>query len=399
MKALICGAGIAGLSSAWWLDRLGWEVHVVEKAPALRDEGYMIDFFGAGYDAADLMGILGRLEREQYPVAEVVYVDERGRHKAGLSYALFRESQDGRLLALMRGSLERALHESLPDRVRLSFDTTVKDARAGDAGVDVVLERGGAERVDLLIGADGVHSRVRELLFAEAGEVLRFLGYHVASYFFEDAELQEALGDDFEMLSVPGREVGLYKVRGGQIAALFAHRADDARLPDDPASALRASYGDLGWHVPAVLARCPGPPSIYYDIVAQVELSRWYRDRVVLVGDACQAVSLLAGQGASMAMGGACLLASELAAHDDVGAALASYQERMKPAIAKKQAAGRKTARWFVPASATRIALRNVMIRIGQSRLFRWMLERPLAAQGESVIEPRDRERLAALAS
>lgn len=106
MKAVVCGAGIAGLSVSWWLEHHGWEILVVERAPALRDAGYMMDFFASGYDAAELMGILPQLEAVAYDVAELAYVDAEGRATSRLRYDTFRALQGGRLLALMRGDLE-----------------------------------------------------------------------------------------------------------------------------------------------------------------------------------------------------------------------------------------------------------------------------------------------------
>jgi 2-polyprenyl-6-methoxyphenol hydroxylase-like FAD-dependent oxidoreductase len=102
--------------------------------------------------------------------------------------------------------------------------------------------------------------------------------------------------------------------------------------------------------VPDVLAHCPPAGALYYDQVAQIDMPQWSTGHVVLVGDACQAVSLLAGQGASLAVAGAHLLADELAGASDVPEALRRYHARLAPAVAAKQAAGRRTAEWFCPA-------------------------------------------------
>lgn len=122
-------------------------------------------------------------------------------------------------------------------------------------------------------------------------------------------------------------------------------------------------HADLGWVVPEVLALCPSPPALYYDQVAQVELPRWSRGRVTLVGDAGLAVSLLAGQGASLAVASAKMLADELAAGGPVPDALSRYQRRLAPFVRSKQAAGRRTARWFLPSSSTQLLLRRLALR------------------------------------
>ena len=137
--------------------------------------------------------------------------------------------------------------------------------------------------------------------------------------------------------------------------------------------------------MPRLLERAEMAPSVYFDTVSQVEVPHWTRDRVALVGDACQCVSLLAGQGASMAMGAAYVMAQELDAHPgDTRAALASYEARIKPAVAKKQKAGRNMARWFVPESTARMAVRDMVLRASSSSLGGWLLKHQIA--GESVL-------------
>ena len=115
--------------------------------------------------------------------------------------------------------------------------------------------------------------------------------------------------------------------------------------------------------MPDVLEHCPPSGALYYDQVAQIHLPHWNTGRVVLVGDACQAVSLLAGQGASLAVAGAHLLAEELAGASDVPAALGRYHARLAPAVAAKQAAGRRTAEWFLPSTTSRLLLRRLALR------------------------------------
>jgi 2-polyprenyl-6-methoxyphenol hydroxylase-like FAD-dependent oxidoreductase len=159
-------------------------------------------------------------------------------------------------------------------------------------------------------------------------------------------------------------------------------------LNGGPFRELTEAYGDLDWIVPELLEHCPhGPPDLYFDVVSQVEVPRWSTGRVVLAGDSCQCVSLLAGQGASLAVAGAYVLAEELAACEgDVPSALDRYESRLRPAIRDKQAAGRRIVNWFVPASPLRLAIRDIALRLsrwpGVAALFR----RGLAAG--SVLTP-----------
>lgn len=159
------------------------------------------------------------------------------------------------------------------------------------------------------------------------------------------------------------RAVGLYAIRNGRIAVFSVHRTGDATLPKDPRAAIQSTYADLGWLVPEALTHCPSASALYYDQVSQIEMPNWSRGRVALLGDACQAVSLLAGQGASLAVAAARLLGSELGRTPTVPQALARYQSRLASVVAEKQAAGRRTAQWFLPTSPGRLALRRLALR------------------------------------
>jgi 2-polyprenyl-6-methoxyphenol hydroxylase-like FAD-dependent oxidoreductase len=358
VKALICGAGIAGLTLAWWLERDGWQITLLERAPGPRDEGYMIDFVGSGYDVAARMGMLARLRDIQTHNTVVRYVDPTGHGRGRFDYDRFAAALDGRAFTFMRGDLERVLYETLGDRVPVRYATTVDAVTEADDVVTVTLSDGTVDRVDLLVGADGIHSRVRELAFGPEQPLLRYLGFHTASYLCDDDGLRSRLGEQFLMVAAPDRQAGLYPTNDGRIAVWLTHRSADPTLPTDPRAALLGTYRAMGGVVDAALRLCPPEQGLYYDQVAQIVLDGWTRGRVTLVGDACQAVSLLAGQGASMAMGGAYVLADELRAGGPPTDAAARYERRMCASVRAKQQAGRRTANWLVPSSRWRIAAR-----------------------------------------
>jgi 2-polyprenyl-6-methoxyphenol hydroxylase-like FAD-dependent oxidoreductase len=363
VRALICGAGIAGLTLARLLDAMGWQVVLVERAAGLREEGYLIDFFGPGFDVAESIGLLPRLREKAYTVTEVNYVDQFGRPRAALNYQRMARSLDGRLLSLLRGDLARALHEGLGQRVGQRYGCTVSALDQNIDRVTATLTDGTRWSGDLLVGADGIHSTVRRLAFGSDSIYLRYLGFHTAAYTFADPHIRRRLGDQFAITDTMDRAVGLYAIRNGRIAVFTVHRSRNPALPKDPRAALQATYSDLGWLIPDTLAHCPDPPALYYDQVSQVEMPYWTTGRIGLIGDAGYAVSLLAGQGASLAVAGAHLLASELATGADVTEALSSYEARMTPPVTEKQAAGRRTATWFLPASPIQLLLRRLALR------------------------------------
>lgn len=364
MRIVIAGGGIAGLAFAQRAKAVGWDAVVVEKAPGPRTQGYMMDFFGPGYEAAEAMGVLPRLRELSYDVDAVRYLDRNGKCRAKLDYARFERAVDGRLLSIMRPDLERALREQITDGVELRYGHGITGIDNRPDGVRATLSDGSSVDADLLVGADGIHSTVRRLVFGPEERFLRYLGFHTAAYLLDDPQLHREIGHRFCLTDSTGRQLGCYGLRDGSVAVFAVHREADPALPADVRQALREVYGTLGWVASRALAHCPDPSDVYYDQVAQVETPRWSRQRVVLLGDACQAVSLLAGQGASLAMAGAYLLAAKLATAGSVEAGLAEYQRAWQPIVTDRQAAARRGAQWFLPSSGLRLRARRVALRL-----------------------------------
>ncbi|MEV0162805.1 FAD-dependent oxidoreductase [Nonomuraea fuscirosea] len=382
MKALICGAGIAGLTLAWHLERAGWEVELVERAEAFREGGYLIDFYGAGLVVAERMGLRERLTEARHPVDEVRYVDGSGRPRSRLK--LGAGGLEG-VLSLLRGDLARIIADDV--RAPVTYGTSVEAAEQDGRRVSVRLTDGTSREVDLLVGADGARSRVRELAFGDVAP--RYLGHQVAACVLTDAELSRRVGVRYQMLTEPGLMAGAYALGDDRLALLFLRREPDPELPADPAAALRRHFGHLGWILPDVLARCPEPPALYHDTVTQVVMERWHRGRIVLLGDSCQAVSLFAGHGASMAMAAAWILADELTSDAvDPADELVRYQERMEPVISEVQRFGRRFIQWMAPSHRWRIVARDLILRLaglpGGERLF----VNALSQGGHNLIPP-----------
>jgi 2-polyprenyl-6-methoxyphenol hydroxylase-like FAD-dependent oxidoreductase len=386
MKAVICGAGIAGLALASRLAAAGWDVTVLESAPSLHNEGYMVELFGSGFEASSRIGLLPAIREVSYDFDAIRWVGSGGRTSARLRYSTLQNLFDGKLLSLLRGDLQRAVLDLLPEVVELRFSQRVVQIRAPVGAVEIHLASGEVERADVLIGADGIHSRIRDLVFGDGSSWFRFLGFHTSAFVVDAPELSAELKNELHIVSVPGRQVGLFPLRRGQVAATFVRRASNSAPPRSPHEALAEGFGDLQWRVPDVLAAAKALPSFVYEQVGQVVMAHWTRGRIALLGDACQAVSLLPGQGASLSLAAAYVLGEELARDDDVKAALMRYEHRVRPPLIQMRRAGRRGADWLVPSTGTGLAARNALLRLASRPGFSRLLRPAIEAARENVL-------------
>ena len=359
MDVLISGAGIAGPCLAWWLLQGGHRVTLLEKASEPRFGGYVIDFWGKGYDIAERMGLLPRIRKVGYQVGEVALIGEDGRKTSGFGGKVFARVSGGRYTSLPRGELSRALLESVEGKAETIFGDRIRSLEQGISGVDVGFAHAPPRRFDIVVGAEGVHSVTRDLVFGPESAFERYLGYSFAAFLLDGYAARSP--DAYVMFGEPGREVLRFSLRDGATLILMIWK-DAARTPfprshDDERALLRDRFAGSGWEVPDMLARLDSAQHLYLDRVSQIRMDRWQAGRVALVGDAAFAPSFLAGQGAALAMIGAYVLAGELNRCPDAPeTAFAAYQNRLLPFMTAKQDAALRFATTFVP--STRLGLR-----------------------------------------
>ncbi|MFI7128870.1 FAD-dependent monooxygenase [Nonomuraea sp. NPDC050153] len=386
MRVLICGGGIAGLTLAYWLRRRGIEPVVVEHAPHGRLGGYGIDFFGTGYDVADRMGIIDRLMPHRLPVDSVDFVDASGRAGVRLTGEILNKIIRGPHLALMHTTLEGALLEAIQDDVEIRFGETITAVRDTGAAVEIDLASGGAQRFDLLVGADGIHSKTRELIFGPEARYARYLGCRLASYSVPD---RYGWGRVRAHYTEPGRQVIAYPTgKSGELIALFLFKSphETSASRAERLDLLRSTFRGMGWITPSVLADAPASESIFMDTMTQITLPIWHRGRVALVGDACGCMTMVSAQGVSMAMAGAYVLAEALEADRDHVGAFARYHERMHTQVRRRQRTARVFARSLVPGTWAGLIAQSLVNRLVMREAFAPMLRRQFGAG--SILAP-----------
>ncbi|HEX9881796.1 MAG TPA: FAD-binding domain [Hyphomicrobium sp.] len=360
---LISGAGIAGPTLAYWLLEQGITPTLVEKAPHLRTSGYVIDFWGLGYKVADKMRLLSTLDREGYDVSELRLVNGEGQRVGGFDAGVFRNLTGGRYLSIARSELAKLLCEKIKDRCEVIFGDEVTAIDDQGDGVRVGFRHAREGRFDAVIGADGLHSEVRELVFGPEKRFEISLGYMVATFQARGYRPRDELV--YVSYAIPGRQVARFAMRGDRTMFLFVFAADEpsgvgAHDMAAQKALLNATFRDAGWECPQILAALDKSDDLYFDRVSQIHMDAWSKGRVALVGDAAFCVSLLAGQGSALAMGAAYALAGELGRADAGSpAAFQRYEALLRPLIATKQKAALQFASGFAPKTRWGLFVRN----------------------------------------
>jgi 2-polyprenyl-6-methoxyphenol hydroxylase-like FAD-dependent oxidoreductase len=377
-SVLISGGGVAGPSLAYWLGASGYEVTVVERAPGLRTSGASaVDFRGDQLALLARMGVLGEIEAWQTGMGDQAVIDSTGRRLSTFPSALFSGEVE-----IERGDLARILYDHSKDVTRYVFGDQITALAQAPDGVDVTFARGPARRFDLVVGADGMHSAVRRLTFAEEDSHRHDLGLAIAGF-----TVPNTFGLDHSGLiyNEPGRLAMVASGRDPACAAvglMFTGTLPDYDWHDIQGCKrlVAEHFAGAGWQVPALLAALRDAPELYFDTISQVRMDRWSAGRIVLLGDAAWCPGP-GGNGTGHAMLGAYTLAGELAlAGGDHLAAYRRYEQIMRPPVAKSQKQAAGAARFLTPATERKIRNRNRTFRILSAPalrgVFGWLAKR-----------------------
>ncbi|HEX4799665.1 MAG: FAD-binding domain [Myxococcales bacterium] len=359
-KVLISGAGVAGPTLAWWLQHFGFEPSIVEIAPQFRTGGYMVDFWGKGFDLIERMGLLPEVERSGYRIKEVRFVHADGSRAGGFSTEGFQHATGGRFTSLPRSDLAGIVWRSLPSSVESRFGDEVVRLEPESDAVRVHFARSAAEKFDLVIGADGLHSRVRQLVFGSEDRFETFLGYAFAA--FTVTGYGPRTTDTYLGHAVPGRSASRVSMRDDRTLILLIWREETSALPPtDKArrALLKERFAGMGWEADRMLEALDNADDLYVDSISQIHLPRWSDGRIALVGDAAWAPSFLAGEGCGLGIMGAYVLAGELARSDGDPVAFARYESRLRQFIESKQKKAARFGGAFCPSTRFGIMFRN----------------------------------------
>ncbi|MFC7813970.1 MULTISPECIES: FAD-dependent monooxygenase [unclassified Streptomyces] len=363
---LVSGASIAGPAVAFWLRRYGFAVTVVEKSAGLRAGGYPVDVRGTAVEVARRMGILPQLREAHVESRRVTFLDADGSEAAVVHPQVVAGGVEGRDVEVRRGDLARALYGAVRDEVEFVFDDSVEALTEHEHGVDVTFRSGVRRSFDLVLGADGLHSRTRELVY---GSEQRF--HHYLGYCFTVFTMPNSFGLSHEVLmwNTPGRAAALYAVEDADEVHAFLNFAgpepgyEVLRDPEAQRDLVATTFHDAGWEIPGMVAAMRRASDPFFDTVSQVRMPRWSSGRTALVGDAAYAPSFLTGQGSSLALVGAYVLAASLAAHRDHTAAFAAYERDLRGFVELNQAQVADGDAALFPTTAASLDRRNARLR------------------------------------
>ncbi|MGW8975163.1 FAD-dependent monooxygenase [Streptomyces platensis] len=364
-KVLISGAGVAGPALAFWLNRYGFAVTVVEKAGTLRGGGYPIDVRGTALEVVRRMGILPQLKDAHIDLCRLTFLDGDSSKVASVNPYTVTGGVAGRDLEVRRGDLTGALYTAVRDDVEFLFNDSIDALDQSGHGVDVTFRGGGRRTFDMVFGADGLHSRTREFLFGPEEQFHRYLGYCFAGFTMRNTF---GLAHELMMWNTPGRAAALYAVGDSDDVHAFLNFAhpeppfDAFRNPEAQRDLVAAVFADAGWEVPGMLAAMRDADDLFFDGVSQIRMPRWSSGRVALVGDAAYAPSFLTGQGSSLALVGAYMLAGSLADRDHA-TGFAAYEHHTREFVTVNQdQVGEGDATLF-PTTAQALEQRNDILR------------------------------------
>ncbi|WP_205327151.1 FAD-dependent oxidoreductase [Glycomyces sp. YM15] len=362
--AIVVGAGIAGLAAALRLHGAGWRAVVVERAPARRSSGYMVNLIGGGFDAVERLGLAPALASRDLGTFTSVLVRADGSTKFTVPQAIVEAAQGTRAMSVFRGDLEAVLFEAVADTAEFRFGTTVTAVAQEADGVAATFSDGTTAHADLLIGADGLHSNTRRLVFGEESRFRVDMDHMVGAFPLRRVPHGLAEGSGTTFIG-PRRTAAVINLGPGRSSAFFAYRSADAEadLRRGPVPALDEAFGDLGGGVPDALVQLrKDPGGAYFDSVSQIRMDAWSSGSVVLLGDAAWCVTLFAGYGAGLALAGADRLGEALERHE-VPEATARWESRMRPEVVKRQALARRGIAQFAPPTRFHVWLSDMMMR------------------------------------
>lgn len=382
-SVLVSGASLAGPALAHWLGRYGFDVTVVERAPALREGGQAVDFRGEAHLAMiERMGLLEDIRARQTAPCPLTLIDTEGRPVVTLPAGF-----TGGDVEILRGDLSRLLYDRTKDSTEYVFGDSIRSLTDTPGGVEVTFDNGAPRRFDLVLGADGLHSNVRRLAFGDESAYVSKQGYHVAIFSAPNRmELEHA---DL-LYNEPGRGISVATTHDpSRLSVLCVFHEPglgiDHRDVDGQREALARAFASVGWEASTLMKHMWDAGDFYSDAISIVRMDRYTTGRIGLVGDAGYGATC-GGMGAGMAMIAAYVMAGELAASGGSHRlAYASYEQQLRKYAKACQRVAAGAGPFLAPPTEAKILSRNRIYRVLTTRPMLSLLNRLTTRAASSI--------------
>lgn len=370
-SVLISGAGIAGLTSAYRFHKIGWNVVVLEKASELRKWEFVIDFAWTGWDVAEKMWITDELKKRKTSIERMSFKDHHDTESVGFEMKKFAEmvGVGEKHVHINRREMQNILYESVIDDVEIRYSSSITSISEHDTWVDTEIldsktNKLTKETYDLVIGADGLHSNVRTLVFGEEVQFAKYLGYYVSAFRVDSFPWQEPY--TMNILREPRKQATYLDMGNGKTLVMLvcASEKNEYIHRNKRKQVIQETFVNMKGIIPDAIDAITEDTNVYMDTTTQIIMPKWHSRRVVLVGDSWYCLTLVSGQGASMAMGGAYLLAQEIEKAENIEQGLIHYDARFRSFVADLQNKSRKFAKAFIPKSTFGIWMMDMMMRL-----------------------------------
>jgi 2-polyprenyl-6-methoxyphenol hydroxylase-like FAD-dependent oxidoreductase len=369
MKIAINGLGIAGPTLAWWLREYGFEPILFEKAPAFRTGGYLVDFWGPACDIIKKMGLFEQFEEKSYKIKNIHCFNEDGRRSSKVNISTLIKDNYGEFLSLKRGDISSALYEACKG-IDIRFGVSIENLEEKENCIIAHLSNNTRENFDLVIGADGLNSHIRPLVFNDSEYREYDLNKYVAAFSLKNYSHHENYTYGISV----GENKQVSRVSLSEDETLIMFTLDSELVDKFPVSLedkkqlLLSIFRDTKWEIPDILSELNTVDEIYFDKVSQIKMDNWYKNRVALIGDAAACPSILMGLGSIFAIIESYILAGELyKAKGDYNTAFKEWQSKLKDTIDRKQKIGLTNLSVAAPEEILQKYLSTITVKISST--------------------------------
>jgi 2-polyprenyl-6-methoxyphenol hydroxylase-like FAD-dependent oxidoreductase len=350
-KVLIVGASFAGLTTAYWMNKIGYKVTIVEIAVELKKGGTPVDIKGQTIDIVKRMGLFEEIKKQR--VGPEKWEFKNASDETGHSFILRQPGEElpDDEFEIERDSLLTMMYDQVKNDVKLEFNNSITTLHETEHNIEVSFKDGSKDQYAYVFGCDGIHSAVRKIWFGPETDYAHFLGQYFSITVVDKLLVENGT---YQMYAEPNKGAALY-AHNNKTDVIFTFRTEkeityDFRNQEQLKEIVSQQMNDMGWRAHELQTELLNSSSFYFDKFCQIKMPSWTKGRVALVGDAAYCASPAAGMGGSLAIIGATALADAFVLYkDDYQLAFDAYNKDLRPFIEEIQADAVQTLDKLLP--------------------------------------------------